>query len=97
MVEEASSKHKMRRLRPLLGLLLILVLPFAWLGADMLNFVRTPASAEPVEVVVHVPVGISLPALSDLLQDRGLVSSGVKFRWLIRFKGADQDRPDQGR
>ena len=88
MVEEASTKPKMRRLRPLLGLLLVLVLPLAWLGAGMLHFVRTPASTEPVEVVVDIPVGMSLPALSDLLQDRGLVSSKVKFRWLIRFKGA---------
>jgi len=88
MVEEASNKPKMKRLNPLWWLLLVLALPVAWLGADILHFVKTPASPDSVEVVVQVPVGMSLPALSDLLQEMGLVSSGAKFRWLIRFKGA---------
>lgn len=54
----------------------------------MLHFVKTPASPDSVEVVVQVPVGMSPPALSDLLQEMGLVSSGARFRWLIRFMGA---------
>ncbi|MEE9121783.1 MAG: endolytic transglycosylase MltG, partial [Syntrophobacteria bacterium] len=48
----------------------------------------TPASSEPAEVVVEVPVGMSVPALSELLHGQGLVRSAGKFRWLVRFKGA---------
>jgi UPF0755 protein len=88
MVEEASTKPKMRRLRPLWSLILVLVLASAWLVGDMLHFIRTPASSEPAEVVVEVPVGMSVPALSELLHGQGLVRSAGKFRWLVRFKGA---------
>ena len=88
MVEEASTKPKMRRLRPLWSLLLVLVLASAWLVGDMLHFIRTPASSEPAEVVMEVPVGMSVPALSELLHGQGLVRSAGKFRWLVRFKGA---------
>ena len=79
MPEQTPPENKKRRLRTLWWLLLVLALPVAWLGADMLHFVKTPASAEPVEVVVQVPVGMSLPALSDLLQEMGLVSSEQNF------------------
>ncbi|MEE9526499.1 MAG: hypothetical protein V3W07_02435, partial [Syntrophobacteria bacterium] len=88
MVEEASTKPKMRRLRPLWSLLLVLVLASAWLVGDMLHFIRTPASSEPAEVVMEVPVRMSVPALSELLHEQGLVRSAGKFRWLVRFKGA---------
>jgi UPF0755 protein len=54
----------------------------------MLHFIRTPASSEPAEVVIEVPVGMSVPALSELLHGQGLVRSAGKFRWLVRFKGA---------
>jgi UPF0755 protein len=54
----------------------------------MLHFIRTPASSEPAEVVMEVPVGTSVQALSDLLYGQGLVRSAGKFRWLVRFKGA---------
>lgn len=87
-MEEASTKPKMRRLRPLWSLLLVLVLASAWLVGDMLHFIRTPASSEPAEVVMEVPVGMSVPALSELLHGQGLVRSAGKFRWLVRFKGA---------
>ncbi len=69
-------------------LLLVLVLASAWLVGDMLHFIRTPASSEPAEVVMEVPVGMSVPALSELLHGQGLVRSAGKFRWLVRFKGA---------
>ena len=87
-MEEASTKPKMRRLRPLWFLLLVLVLAVAWLVGDMLHFIRTPARSEPAEVVVEVPMGMSVPALSELLHGQGLVRSAGKFRWLVRFKGA---------
>jgi UPF0755 protein len=54
----------------------------------MLHFIKTPASLEPKEVVMEVPVGMSVPALSELLHGQGLVRSAGKFRWLVRFKGA---------
>ena len=88
MTEEASIKPKKKRLSPLWILLLILVLVSAWLVGDMLHFIRTPASSEPEEVVMEVPVGMSVPALSELLHGQGLVRSAGKFRWLVRFKGA---------
>lgn len=88
MPEKASTKPKKKRLSPLWSLLLVLVLASVWLVGDMLHFIRTPASSEPAEVVMEVPVGTSVPALSDLLYGQGLVRSAGKFRWLVRFKGA---------
>jgi UPF0755 protein len=86
MIEEASTKPKKRRLSSLWSLLLVLVLASAWLVGDMLQFIRTPASSEPAEVVLEVPVGTSVPALSELLYGQGLVRSAGKFRWLVRFR-----------
>jgi UPF0755 protein len=54
----------------------------------MLHFTRTPASPEPAELVVEVPVGMSVTALSELLHGKGLVRSAGKFRWLVRLKGS---------
>jgi UPF0755 protein len=88
MVEEASTKPKMRRLRLLRWLLLALCLALVWLAADMLYFLRTPAGSDPAEVVIEVPVGMPLPALSNLLQKHGVVSSAERFRWLVRLKRA---------
>jgi UPF0755 protein len=88
MPEKASTKPKKKRLSPLWSLLLVLVLASTWLVGDMLHFARTPASSEPAEVVVEVPVGMSVTALSELLHGQGLVRSAEKFRWLVRFKGA---------
>jgi UPF0755 protein len=88
MPEKASTKPKKKRRSPLWSLLLVLVLVSTWLVGDMLHFARTPASSEPAEVVVEVPVGMSVTALSELLHGQGLVRSAGKFRWLVRFKGA---------
>ena len=88
MSEQTPPERKKRRLNPLWFLLLVLVLAVAWLVGDMLHFIRTPARSEPAEVVVEVPVGMSVPALSELLHGQGLVRSAGKFRWLVRFKGA---------
>lgn len=88
MSEQTPPDRKKRRLSPLWSLLLVLVLGSAWLVGDMLHFIRTPASSEPAEVVMEVPVGMSVPALSELLHEQGLVRSTGKFRWLVRFKGA---------
>lgn len=83
-----SNNSKKKSFLPLWSLLLVLVLGSAWLVGDMLQFIRTPASSEPAEVVLEVPVGTSVPALSELLYGQGLVRSAGKFRWLVRFKGA---------
>ena len=83
-----SNNSKKKSFLPLWSLLLVLVLGSAWLVGDMLQFIRTPASSEPAEVVMEVPVGTSVPALSELLYGQGLVRSAGKFRWLVRFKGA---------
>jgi UPF0755 protein len=88
MPEKTSTKPKKKRLSPLWSLLLVLVLASTWLVGDMLHFTRTPASSEPAEVAVEVPVGMSVTSLSELLHGQGLVRSAGKFRWLVRFKGA---------
>lgn len=83
-----SNDSKKKSFLPLWSLLLVLVLASVWLVGDMLHFIRTPASSEPAEVVMEVPVGTSVSALSELLYGQGLVRSAGKFRWLVRFKGA---------
>jgi UPF0755 protein len=83
----SSNKTKKKSFRLLWSLLLVLVLALAVLVGDMLHFIRTPASSEPTEVVVEIPVGTSVPSLSELLHGQGLVRSAGKFRWLVRFKG----------
>jgi UPF0755 protein len=84
----SSNNTKKKSFRLLWILLLALVLASAWLVGDMLHFIRTQASSEPTEVVVEVPVGMSVPSLSELLHEKGLVRSAGKFRWLVKFKGA---------
>jgi UPF0755 protein len=84
----SSNNSKKKSFRFLWFLLLVLVLASVWLIGDMLHFLKTPASTEPKDVVIEVPVGMSVPALSDLLHGQGLVRSAGKFRWLVRFKGA---------
>ena len=37
---------------------------------------------------MEIPVGMSVPALSELLHGQGLVRSAGRFRWLVKFKGA---------
>ena len=69
-------------------LLLLMLLPLLWVTADMLHFLRTPASSEPSEKFMEVSVGMPLPALSELLQKQGLVRSAERFLWLVRLKGA---------
>jgi UPF0755 protein len=88
MIEKTLTKPKKRHLSLLWSLLLVLTLASVWLIGDMLHFIKTPASLEPKEVVMEVPVGMSVPALSELLHGQGLVRSAGKFRWLVRFKGA---------
>ncbi|MGD9167025.1 MAG: endolytic transglycosylase MltG, partial [Syntrophobacterales bacterium] len=88
MSEQTTPDKKNRRLNLLWSLLLVLVLASAWLIGDMLHFLKTPASSEPQDVLMEVPVGMSVPALSELLHGQGLVRSAGKFRWLVRFKGA---------
>ena len=62
------------------GLLLLMV--------DAYQFISTPASSEPEDVVIEISPGMSLSTLSNLLQKRGAISSATKFGWLVRFKGA---------
>jgi UPF0755 protein len=54
----------------------------------MYFFVTTPTSLKPEEVVMEIQPGTSLAALSHMVENRGLVSSAAKFRWLVRFTGA---------
>ena len=79
---------KKKRLRLLMWLSLSMLLPLLWLTADMLHFLRTPASPELTEKIVVVSVGMPLPSLSELLQQQGVVRSAERFLWLVRLKGA---------
>ena len=69
-------------------LLIVLAIGSLWLMADVYKFISTPASDEPQEVVIEIPSGMSLGALSNVLEERGIVSSAAKFGWLVRFKGS---------
>ena len=69
-------------------LLVVFAIGSLWLMADVYRFISVPASRQPKEVVIEIPSGMSLGALSNLLAERGVVNSAVKFRWLVRFKGA---------
>ncbi|MGD8370590.1 MAG: endolytic transglycosylase MltG [Syntrophobacterales bacterium] len=82
-----ASQSK-RKFRYLAWLLIPIFLVLVWVSVDLLYFLRTPASSDPVEVIVEVPMGTSLPALTVMLEEKGVVRNAVKFRWLARLKGA---------
>ena len=88
MVETASAKPKKQRSRRFWWLLVVLAIVSLWLMADVYHFISAPASSKPEEVVIEVSSGMSLRTLSNLLQERGLVSSAERFGWLVRLKGA---------
>ncbi len=88
MNEEKPSPQGKRRLRYTAALVLPIFFASVWLAADMIHFVRTPASSDPTEKLVLVPVGMPLPSLSERLHEQGLVRSAGKFFWLVRLKGA---------
>ncbi|MEJ2365199.1 MAG: endolytic transglycosylase MltG [Deltaproteobacteria bacterium] len=77
-----------KRLRHLWWLLIVLAIGSLWLMADVYKFISAPASDEPQKVVIEIPSGMSLGVLSNLLEERGIVSSAEKFGWLVRFKGS---------
>ena len=83
-----SNDAKKKRFRLFLWLLLVPVILIVWLAADVRYFLTTPADSEPREVTIEVSSGMSLPALSKLLKERGLITSPARFSWLVRFKGA---------
>jgi UPF0755 protein len=84
----ARNNSKKKRTRLFIWLLLVLAILFLWLMADVYRFLSAPASSEPEEVIIEIASGTSLRALGNLLQERGLISSAERFRWLARFKGA---------
>jgi UPF0755 protein len=69
-------------------LLVVLAIGFLWLVVDAYQFISTPASSEPEEVVIEISPGMSLGTLSNLLQKQGVISSAAKFGWLVKLKGA---------
>jgi len=84
----ATNNYGKKRFHPFWWLLLIIALASLWLIADVYTFTRTPASSDPKEVVIEVSPGMSLAALSNVLQEREVIRSAVKFGWLVRLKGA---------
>jgi UPF0755 protein len=87
MATSPNNSNK-KRSRPLLWLLIAVLLALLYVSIDLLYFLRTPASSDPVEVIVEVPMGSSLPALTVMLEEKGVVRHAAKFRWLARLKGA---------
>jgi len=83
-----TNNSKKKRSRFIRWLILVLIIVFLWLTADVYRFLSAPASSEPEEMIIEVPSGMPLRALSNLLQERGLISSAERFGWLVRFKGA---------
>jgi len=88
MNEENPSPRGKRRLRYTAALVLPIFFASVWLAADMVHFVRTPASPDPTEKLLLIPMGTPLPSLSKQLHEQGLVRSASKFFWLVRLKGA---------
>jgi UPF0755 protein len=87
-VTPSTNNTKKKSSRLFRWFLLVIAIASLWLLADMFYFIRTPASSEPEDVIIEVQSGMSLRALSNLLQERGLISSAERFGWLVRFKGA---------
>jgi len=89
MSAKVSTKYsRKKRSRPFRWLLVVFAILSAWLMADVYNFISAPTSSEPEAVVIEIPPGMSLRALSNVLQERGLTSSAERFGWFVRFKGA---------
>jgi len=83
-----TNNSRKKHLLPFRWLLVVLALGAIWLIADLYTFISAPASSEPEEVILEVPSGMPLYALSNLFQERGVITSAVKFGWLVRLKGA---------
>jgi len=77
-----------KRLRPLWWSALILGAALFFLAADMLLFITSPATNRSETVVIDFPAGTPLSALANLLEQRGVVRSGFRFRLYARLKGA---------
>ena len=88
MSTTATDNSRRKRFRPLRWLLVAFAIGSLWLMIGGYKFINAPASHEPKEVVIEIPSGMSLGALSSLLEERGAVSSAARFGWLVRFKGA---------
>jgi peptidoglycan lytic transglycosylase G len=76
-----------RRLRPLWWSVLVLGIAFLFLAVDIFLFLTSPATERSETVIIDFPVGTPLSALANLLEQRGVVRSSVKFRLYARLKG----------
>jgi UPF0755 protein len=76
-----------RRLRPLSWSVLVLSAAFFFLAADILLFLASPATERSETVIIDFPVGTPISSLADLLEQRGVVRSSLKFRLYARLKG----------
>ncbi|HYA02379.1 MAG TPA: endolytic transglycosylase MltG [Syntrophobacteria bacterium] len=76
-----------KRFRPLWWGLLILFVALLFLAVDVSLFLTSPGSGRRDPVIIDIPVGTSVPSLCDLLEQRGVVRSGFRFRLYARLKG----------
>jgi len=76
-----------RRFRPLWWSALGLSVALLFLAADIFLFLASPATERSDTVIIDFPLGTPLAALSNLLEQRGVVRSSFKFRLYARLKG----------
>jgi UPF0755 protein len=76
-----------KRLRPLWWGFLLLFVPSLVLAVDISLFLTSPVSGRRDSVIIDIPAGTSLPTLSALLEQRGVVRSALRFRVYARLKG----------
>jgi len=67
--------------------MLVLSVACLFVVADILLFLTSPATKRSESVVIDFPVGTPLSALSDLLEQRGVVRNSFRFRLYARLKG----------
>ncbi len=70
-------------------LLFILLVTFSGTIIDFIFFINKPASLKIETKEVHIPAGMDLKKIAQLLADNGVISNQTKFEFYIRLKGAD--------
>ena len=83
-----DTPKAMRHVVKLLAIgVLVCLLAAGGLGALMAGqFLDTPAETPGREELVDIPPGASLSRIATLLEDRGIITSSLKFRLLARYK-----------
>jgi UPF0755 protein len=82
-----ASPTGARHLRPLWWFVAVLGVVFIFFVAYIFLFLTSPATERSETVIIDFPVGTPLSALSDILEQQGVVRSSFKFRFYARLSG----------